>query len=461
MLNTLEYFWPDISAKRAERLLLETELPGSYLLRSADSGDTLVSFLDKNFKVKHYFVNQRGDSALYKAHPELKNSLEDTFMFMRETSLEWLYPVNRDDASQEPPICEASVNETSDDGDSCRVCGLLNPNSYHMNYHRVFYCKSCNKMIERPGWTVHKCNQRQHFCQDCDYVTLVPSNLRRHVEAKHPTNNNITNNNSPHEGDGGEADAGEADAGEADAVEADAVEADAVEAEEVVEEENLDAPPSSRASSRPSQEGTSSKKRVTLMWISSAVMTAMMIVITCITGTAGLLSMCNQTETKDFEENWEWLEKPKRGRGRPRCPPGWLTCGTCGYLAPSKQRLRVHERKHDREMKKANQKWECKHAQHGCKYTTKRKSDLTKHQKTCRKKPVVPKTLGPETLWDIISLFPLSNNLAYKFLKMLESALEFRFLPTGLREDMKTRLNCCMQFLEAEIVQFKVKWSII
>ena len=43
-------------------------------------------------------------------------------MFMRETSLEWLYPVNRDDAAQEPPICEASVNETSDDGDSCRVC---------------------------------------------------------------------------------------------------------------------------------------------------------------------------------------------------------------------------------------------------------------------------------------------------------------------------------------------------
>ena len=65
MLNTLEYFWPDISAKRAERLLLET-------------------------------------------------------------SLEWLYPVNRDNSAQNPPICEASVNETSDDGDSCLVCGLLN-----------------------------------------------------------------------------------------------------------------------------------------------------------------------------------------------------------------------------------------------------------------------------------------------------------------------------------------------
>ena len=162
-------------------------------------------------------------------------------------------------------------------------------------------------------------------------------------------------------------------------------------------------------------------------------------------------------ELESHEENWDWLEPAKRGPGRPRCPPGWRTCEMCGYHAPSKQRLRVHIRKHDREMQRLNRKWVCKNAEHKCKYTSKRKADVTKHEKTCRFTLKAPKTLSPETLWDIISLFPLSNTMAYKFLKTLEKALEFRFLPSGLREDMKTRLNCCMQFLESELVQFKVR----
>ena len=438
MLNTLEYFWPDLSPKRAERLLLETGLPGSFLLRR-DSGDTFVSFLDSDSKVKHYFINQRADSALYQARPELKCSIVDTFMFMRDTTFQWLYPVNYDEAQVHGDDSDVSDNEgpeTGGDGGSCRVCGLMNPNFYHNNHHRLFYCPKCNQMVERPGWTSHRCNQRSLQCHVCTYTTLVPANLRRHIAAKHrPVNSsNSNNNNNSDEEDVGEDDVGEEDKGNEDIGEGEA------------DEENS---------------ATKSSFKVQLFGFGKAVMTVMLIMITCSTGTGGLLSMLFQTNTKSDDESdhddWDWLEPPKRGRGRPRCPPGWLTCDTCGYHAPSKRRLRIHERKHDRQLAKLNQVHFCKYAENKCKYQSRRKSDVTKHEKKCRHKPKVPETLNAETLWDIVSLFPLSNTLAYNFLKMLEKALNFRFLPKYLREDMKTRLNCCMQFLTAEKVQFKVR----
>ena len=61
MVDTLEYFWRDISPKRAETLLLSEEMPGRYLLRRDPGGDTIVSFVTNELEVKHYFVNQRSD----------------------------------------------------------------------------------------------------------------------------------------------------------------------------------------------------------------------------------------------------------------------------------------------------------------------------------------------------------------------------------------------------------------
>ena len=84
MVDTLDYFWHDVSPKQAETVLLKEELPGRYLLRM-DSGDTIVSFVNNELKVKHYFVNQRSDSLLYKAQPELKTSLLETFIFSGST----------------------------------------------------------------------------------------------------------------------------------------------------------------------------------------------------------------------------------------------------------------------------------------------------------------------------------------------------------------------------------------
>ena len=461
MLNTLEYFWGEVTPQRAERLLLETELPGSYLLRQ-QSGDTFVSFLDRDGRVKHYFLNQRSDSALYQARPELKSSLVETFIFMRETSLEWLYPVIHDEDALDD---DDEVPDEGFGGPSCRVCGLLNPNSHHMNYHRLIFCNSCVKMVERPGWTVHKCNQSLLHCQNCTYSTLVPANLRRHVAAKHrpPQPPNSSNNNNNNMDDVEEdAAAGEEDVGEEDVGEENVGE-EGVGGEDVGEENvgEMDVGEENAGKREAVEENVASKSsfKVQLFGFGKAVMTVMLIIVTCSSGAGGLLSMCfdKLKELESHEEKLDWLEPAKRGRGRPRCPPGWRTCELCGYHAPSKQRLRVHIRKHDREMQRLNRKWVCKNAENKCKYTSKRKADLTKHEKTCRHELKAPKTLSPETLWDIISLFPLSNTMAYNFLKMLEKALEFRFLPSGLREDMKTRLNCCMQFLESEIVQFKVR----
>ena len=113
-------------------------------------------------------------------------------------------------------------------------------------------------------------------------------------------------------------------------------------------------------------------------------------------------------------------------------------------------------------MKKLNEFYFCKYAEHGCVQKSRKKFNIERHQLKCKKKPKSPKTLDADTLWNIISMFPLSNTMAYNFLRMIEKAIDFPFLPVRLKEELRTRLNCCMQFLEAEIVQFKVRhrrWS--
>ena len=185
MVDTLDYFWRDISPQRAETLLLKEELPGRYLLRRDPGGDTIVSFVTNELQVKHYFVNQRGDSLLYKAQPALKASLLNTFIFMKEASqLQWLYPVNVDDGDDDVH------GEGVEDG-ACRVCGLLNPSAHHMRNHRLVFCNKCDSMIATAVWSHHKCNQRQHHCEVCTYSTPRPDNLRRHMETKHRVNNDV------------------------------------------------------------------------------------------------------------------------------------------------------------------------------------------------------------------------------------------------------------------------------
>ena len=155
MVDALEYFWGDISPKRAETLLLSEEMPGRYLLRRDPGGDTIVSFVTNELRVKHFFVNQRSDSLLYKAKPELKASLLETFIFMKEASqMQWLYPVNVDDDGDNDN--DAPGPEVEDG--ACRVCGLLSPNSSHMNIHCLMFCNKCESMIGRPGWSQHRCN---------------------------------------------------------------------------------------------------------------------------------------------------------------------------------------------------------------------------------------------------------------------------------------------------------------
>ena len=52
---------------------------------------------------------------------------------------------------------------------------------------------------------------------------------------------------------------------------------------------------------------------------------------------------------------------------------------------------------------------------------------------------------------------PLSNNVAFKLLKLLEKALGVKYLPKYFKRTLSDYLNSTLQFLESEIVTFKVR----
>ena len=450
-------------------------MPGRYLLRK-DKGDIIVSFITSEMKVKHYCVNQRSDSLLYKARPELRRSIVDTFTFMRETmEMMLLYPVNADD--HVVPDGNDGDNDVPGEGvrSSCRVCGLQDPPTSHIESHRLIFCNRCDSMVERRVWGQHRCNQADHQCQLCDYSTGVPANLRRHMRLKHrvPHGNN-ENGEAPEggqdtggqqrDGDDGDNDEAPGECQGDPGASPDAATARTVEDQLFSNISDYDSAPPCQ----PSQAKQSSRRRfkVSLSQMMKHIMTVMMIVMAFFAGSSGSIH-CNPSSYTDMPgwNGWDpgydgWDEdfhpKPvKRPRGRPR-GRNWPTCDTCGVRCSTRARLRTHQRKHDRAMKKLHEKYYCEFAKYGCKHSSKRKHDMKKHEKSCRHKPRSPKSVTFETLWNLISMFPLSNTMAYNFLRGLEKALEFRFLPTNMKESMKTQLNCCMQFLKSEIVQFKV-----
>ncbi len=206
---------------------------------------------------------------------------------------------------------------------------------------------------------------------------------------------------------------------------------------------------------------TKKKKKVSLPGAVKAGVSGML-TMALLTGCAGpvfvppeiLSTEENKVEQHDSsDENWEYLNdilpSGRRGRGR---PPGRTphVCPTCNFSARTHKRLLGHMRKHDRAAKL-----------HFCKYncgqSSFKPSDIEKHQTTCLSRPQVPNQLDADTIWEILSLCPLSNRLAFKLLKLLEKALGIKYLPKRFKKTLSDYLNSTFQYLESEIVQFKVR----
>ena len=153
------------------------------------------------------------------------------------------------------------------------------------------------------------------------------------------------------------------------------------------------------------------------------------------------------------DEDWEWLEasQPSERRGRGR-PPGRTphVCPKCNFAATTHRRLLGHMRKHDRAAK-------LHFCVHKCGQSSQKPSDIRKHEIKCTRRPQVPNQLDADTIWEILSLCPLSNNIAFKLLKLLEKALGIKYLPKYFKKSLSDYLNSTFQFLESEIVQFKVR----
>ena len=153
------------------------------------------------------------------------------------------------------------------------------------------------------------------------------------------------------------------------------------------------------------------------------------------------------------DDQWEWLQaiQPSERRGRGR-PPGRTPhiCSICNFAAPTHRRLLGHLRKHARAAKPH-------FCQHKCGHSALKPSDIRKHEATCPKGPQIVNQLEADTIWEILSLCPLSNNVAFKLLKLLEKALGVKYLPKYFKKTLSDYLNSTFQFLESEIVTFKVR----
>ena len=342
------------------------------------------------------------------------------------------------------------------------------------------YCSSCDVVIEKSAWCKHKCNQGHFQCDQCPFSSGRSDALKRHVLRKHPkppdnsTNNNNNNNQSPDDQD--------------------------------TKAETDDRP----AASNPGQ-GFRWKGWARLaspfafiyapMTILFPLMLPTLLLLTVLLCTVGWILQQQQPDPRyHLDEEWDLPQQHQqhpqqpqeqqelqqqdqdqqphrtrrahRARGRPRGRHTW-DCQICQFPAASKKRLESHLKTHER--KNPDEYFYCKYYSEKednsssnnnntstenekikCRYKSKRKNDVKRHEEKCSAKPIYPKRLCADVLWDLISCYPLSNNLACEFLKKLEKLLGWNYCPPNLKKEMSDHLNSTMQYLEGEKVTFKV-----
>ena len=114
------YHWGQISAARAETILSEDNIPGTYLIRD-NVRDTIVSYVSPQGAIEHVCLPFRKDSTLFKVHPELEGKPQEIFRFIQDVTMLWLYPV-----VLRPGETMGAGEDNTDHKASCHVCGLQN-----------------------------------------------------------------------------------------------------------------------------------------------------------------------------------------------------------------------------------------------------------------------------------------------------------------------------------------------
>ena len=93
-MDNLSFYHGQISIGETERRLRQSNLVGSFLLRSG-LRNVIVSYLDEQLKTQHKFLPRSRANKLIKSHQELIGSPQETFTFLQSLDTIWIHAVDR------------------------------------------------------------------------------------------------------------------------------------------------------------------------------------------------------------------------------------------------------------------------------------------------------------------------------------------------------------------------------
>ena len=370
----------------------------------------------------------------------------------------------------------------------------------HVDSHRFVFCLKCSKFVCKDSWGKHVCNLNKECfpCDECSYSTGRKDNLVRHIKTKHNNNsssvtgnNNETGNNTQNiqqpqmsqqrqmEGPGMAVMGGSMMKQQQQQQQQQPVidgninnNISAVFHHHYHNNNNNITVPEEAGFHRNNNNNTApgidrnnmndisldeedwdviKRKKVRKIGLNRlSLPCVMMFLLTILSGCAGQIFLPPRQPMNEVpldDEDWGWL-----GSGQLSAPRGPNVCVVCNYSAPSQKRLLRHMKKHEPKPMPS-----CKYE---CGYSVPKPSDVKKHELRCEGRPQVVRRLDADTIWEILSICPLSNNVAYKILQLLQRALNVTFLPKYFKKSQKDYLNSTYQFLKSEIVTFKVRVTV-
>ena len=96
IMDNLSFYHGQISIGETERRLRQSNIVGSFLLRSG-LRNVIVSYLDEQLKTKHKFLPRSRTNKLIKSHQELMRSPQEIFTFLQSLDTIWIHAVDREE----------------------------------------------------------------------------------------------------------------------------------------------------------------------------------------------------------------------------------------------------------------------------------------------------------------------------------------------------------------------------
>ena len=170
-----DWFHGVLGAQEAESRLREVNRPGLFLVRQTPYNDHyIVSFLDADSKTKHYKVpgttgdqlrRDKGDQKMF----DFKNVREAVDFMLSKIWVEDMTPLTSSVEIYECEyLCEAISNQ-------CYICEEIVKDksmNNHLRTHRMYYCESCDKLVE--DWLhARRCSKKS--CLVCGDTASVSS----------------------------------------------------------------------------------------------------------------------------------------------------------------------------------------------------------------------------------------------------------------------------------------------